>query len=67
MGPNASTPVIGEVTVHVSNPTLHPTPLALGEESAYAEMDEGDEASARNCSATCGPHAAIRCPISTGP
>ncbi len=47
-GPNASTPVIGEVPVHVSNPTLHPTPLVLGEESAYAEMDEGDEASARN-------------------
>jgi hypothetical protein len=47
-GPNATTPVIAEVTVHVSNPTLHPTPLALGEESAYAEMNEGDEASARN-------------------
>jgi hypothetical protein len=47
-GPNAATPVLSELTVHVSNPTLHPTPLALGEESAYAEMNEGDEASARN-------------------
>jgi hypothetical protein len=47
-GPNASTPVSAEVTVHVSNPTLHPTPLALGEESVYAEMDEGEEASAQD-------------------
>jgi hypothetical protein len=47
-GPNASTPVVTEVTVHVSNPTMHPTPLPLGEESAYAEMDEGEEASAQD-------------------
>jgi hypothetical protein len=47
-GPNASTPVSSEVTVHVSNPTLHPTPLSLGEESMYAEMDEGEEASAQD-------------------
>ncbi len=47
-GPNASTPVVSELTVHVSNPTLHPTPLAFGEESAYAEMNEGEEASAQD-------------------
>ncbi|HWG09708.1 MAG TPA: heparinase II/III family protein [Solirubrobacteraceae bacterium] len=47
-GPNASIPAISEVAVHTSNPTLHPTPLPFGEESAYAEMNEGDEASARN-------------------
>jgi hypothetical protein len=47
-GPDAATPVSSELTVHVSNPTQHPTPLALGEESAYAEFDEGDEASAQN-------------------
>ena len=47
-GPDAATPVSSELTVHVSNATQHPAPLALGEESAYAELDEGDEASARN-------------------
>jgi Heparinase II/III-like protein/Concanavalin A-like lectin/glucanases superfamily/Heparinase II/III N-terminus len=47
-GPDATTPVSSEVTVHVSNPTQHPVPLALGEESASAELDEGDEASAQN-------------------
>jgi hypothetical protein len=47
-GPGAATPVSSEATVHVSNPTQHPLPLALGEESAYAELDEGDEASAQN-------------------
>jgi hypothetical protein len=47
-GPDAATPVGSELTVHVSNATQHPVPLALGEESAYAELDEGDEASARN-------------------
>jgi Heparinase II/III-like protein/Concanavalin A-like lectin/glucanases superfamily/Heparinase II/III N-terminus len=47
-GPDATTPASSELTVHVSNPTQHPTPLALGEESAYAELDEGDEASAQN-------------------
>ena len=46
-GPNAATPVSSEVTVHVSNPTQHPVPLALGEESAYAELDEGEEATAQ--------------------
>jgi hypothetical protein len=47
-GPDAPTPVSSEVVVHVSNPTLHPTPLAFGEESMYAEMDEGEEASAQD-------------------
>ena len=47
-GPGSSTPVSETLTVHVSNPTQHPTPLALGEESAYAEMNEGDEASAQD-------------------
>jgi len=47
-GPDAATPVSSEVTVHVSNPNLYPTPLPFGEESAYAEMNEGEEASARN-------------------
>jgi heparinase II/III-like protein/concanavalin A-like lectin/glucanase superfamily protein/Big-like domain-containing protein len=47
-GPDAATPVSSEVVVHVSNPTQHPVPLALGEESAYAELDEGEEASAQN-------------------
>ena len=47
-GPDASAPVSSSLTVHVSNPTQHPVPLALGEESAYAEMDEGDEATARD-------------------
>jgi hypothetical protein len=47
-GPDATTPVSSEVIVHVSNPTLHPTPLPLGEESVYAEMDEGEEASAQD-------------------
>jgi hypothetical protein len=47
-GPVAATPVSSEVTVHVANPTLHPTPLSFGEESMYAELDEGEEASAQN-------------------
>jgi len=47
-GPNASVPVSSSVTVHISNSTQHPVPLGLGEESAYAEMNEGDEATARN-------------------
>lgn len=47
-GPDATAAVSSELTVHVSNPTQHPTPLALGEESTYAELDEGDEASAQN-------------------
>jgi hypothetical protein len=47
-GPDATTPLSSEVTVHVSNPTQHPTPLALGEESAYAELDEGEAAVAQD-------------------
>lgn len=47
-GPNASTPVSAQVTVHVSNPTLHPTPLPFGKESMYALFNEGDEASAND-------------------
>jgi hypothetical protein len=47
-GPNAATPVSADVTVHVSNPTLHPVPLPFGEESVYAELDEGEEASAED-------------------
>ena len=47
-GPDAPTPVSSEVMVHVANPTLHPTPLAFGEESMYAELDEGEEASAQD-------------------
>jgi hypothetical protein len=47
-GPGAGAPVSSTVTVHVSNPTQHPVPLALGEESAYTELNEGDEATARN-------------------
>jgi heparinase II/III-like protein/concanavalin A-like lectin/glucanase superfamily protein len=54
-GPDAATPVSSELTVHVSNPTQHPVPLPLGEESAYAELDEGDEASARNLLADVWP------------
>jgi Heparinase II/III-like protein/Concanavalin A-like lectin/glucanases superfamily/Heparinase II/III N-terminus/Bacterial Ig domain len=47
-GPDASTPVSSEVTVHVANPTQHPTPLPFGEESMYAELDEGEEGSAQD-------------------
>ncbi len=47
-GPNASSPVSTQVTVDVHNATIWPTPLALGEESAYAEMDEGEEATAQD-------------------
>ena len=37
-----------QVTVDVHNVTSYPTPLALGEESVYAEMDEGEEATAQD-------------------
>jgi hypothetical protein len=47
-GPDATAPVSSEVTVHVANPTQHPIPLAFGEESMYAELDEGEEASAQD-------------------
>ncbi|HEX3910817.1 MAG TPA: heparinase II/III family protein [Solirubrobacteraceae bacterium] len=47
-GPGSPTPLSEALTVHVSNPTQHPTPLALGEESAYAEMNEGEEAVAQD-------------------
>jgi hypothetical protein len=47
-GPDAPTPVSAQVTVHVSNPPPHPTPLAYGEESMYALFNEGDPASANN-------------------
>ncbi len=47
-GPNASTPVSAEMTVHVANPTLHPTPLPFGRESMYALFNEGDPASAND-------------------
>jgi hypothetical protein len=47
-GSDATTPASSEVTVHVANPTLHPTPLPFGEESMYAELDEGEEGSAQD-------------------
>jgi len=47
-GPGASTPVTTQLTLDVHNVTSWPTPLALGEESAYAEMDEGEEATAQD-------------------
>ncbi len=47
-GPGASSPVSTQVTLDVHNLTSYPTPLALGEESAYAEMDEGEEATAQD-------------------
>jgi hypothetical protein len=47
-GPNASSPVSTQLTLDVHNVTIWPTPLALGEESAYAEMDEGEEATAQD-------------------
>ncbi len=47
-GPGASTPVSTQVTVDVHNLATHPTPLPLGEESMYAELNEGEEATARD-------------------
>ena len=43
-GPGASTPVVTQVTVNVHNATVYPTPLSFGEESMYAELNEGEEA-----------------------
>ncbi len=47
-GPGASSPVSTQLTLDVHNLTSYPTPLALGEESVYAEMDEGEEATAQD-------------------
>ncbi len=47
-GPDATTPVSTQLTVHVSNPTLHPVPLAFGKESMYALFNEGELATANN-------------------
>jgi len=47
-GPDATTSVSSQVTVRVSNPTLHPTPLPFGKESMYALFNEGEAASANN-------------------
>ncbi len=47
-GPGASTPVSTQVTVDVHNLATHPTPLSLGEESMYAELNEGEEATAQD-------------------
>jgi hypothetical protein len=47
-GPGASNPVSAQVTVDVHNATVYPTPLPFGEESAYAELNEGEEAVAQD-------------------
>jgi Heparinase II/III-like protein/Concanavalin A-like lectin/glucanases superfamily/Heparinase II/III N-terminus/Bacterial Ig domain len=47
-GPGASSPVSAQLTLDVHNVTSYPTPLQLGEESVYAEMDEGEEATAQD-------------------
>ncbi len=47
-GPGASTPVVTQVTVNVHNATVYPTPLSFGEESMYAELNEGEEATAQD-------------------
>ena len=47
-GPGAATPVVTQVTVNVDNPTVYPTPLPFGEESMYAELNEGEEATAQD-------------------
>ena len=47
-GPGASTPVVTQVTVSVQNPTVYPVPLSFGEESMYAELNEGEEATAQD-------------------
>jgi hypothetical protein len=54
-GPDATTPISTEVTVHVSNATAHPVPLTFGEESMYALFNEGDLASAQNLLANVWP------------
>ena len=66
-GPDAATPPVSTtLTVHVSNPTLHPVPLAFGKESMYALFNEGEPASATTCSTTSGPLGAIHCPTCNG-
>ncbi len=47
-GPGASAPVVAQVTVNVHNATVYPTPLSFGEESMYAELNEGEEATAQD-------------------
>ena len=47
-GPGASTPVVTQVTVNVHNATVYPSPLSFGEESMYAELNEGEEATAQD-------------------
>jgi hypothetical protein len=47
-GPGASTPVTSEVTVDVHNLASYPTPLPGGRESMYAELNEGEEATAQD-------------------
>ena len=47
-GPGATTPVTASATVSVSNKTVYATPLPFGEESMYAQFNEGDPATANN-------------------
>jgi hypothetical protein len=54
-GPGASTPVVSEVTVEVHNLASYPTPLPGGRESMYAELNEGEEATARDLLANVWP------------
>jgi hypothetical protein len=66
-GPDAATPVSSEVTVHVANPTLHPTPLPFGEESMYAELDEGEEGSAQDLLGNVWPARGLPLPYLESP
>jgi len=47
-GPGASAPVLSEITVEVHNLASYPTPLPGGRESMYAELNEGEEATAQD-------------------
>ncbi len=47
-GPGAATPVTTQVTVDIHNLATYPTPLPFGEESMYAELNEGEEATAQD-------------------
>ena len=47
-GPGAASPVVTQVTVTVHNTTVYPAPLPFGEESMYAELNEGEEAIAQD-------------------
>jgi hypothetical protein len=47
-GPGATTPTVAQVTVNVHNATVYPEPLPFGEESMYAELNEGEEATAQD-------------------